>query len=194
MRVMIIKTNNILDDSFLYKNYDLKIFLGPHSQNLLFKRSLFRDPDKICESTCLVIPSSYDDTAVYKIMRREYKLDICWSKYLLNNEIEIINSLSREYEKHLSTQSLLRRIIFIEGLIRYAEKPSRIQINKDILDNIIVYHGVSSSSGIAIDDALKIQISFEHSGVIVIDYDNKQIYAEFYSGDEKLITSYFRFL
>ncbi|MGC9010239.1 MAG: hypothetical protein ACP5I7_06475 [Sulfolobales archaeon] len=175
MKVSIFKLERCEEPPYS-SEHDLIVLLGPHSKNLLLRKYFFRDIDSKCKNNCVIIPSSYDDTAVYKILEREYGMKIVWSTYV-HKELVVINSLHRDYSKYIQyysqNKSLKRIIVFIEASPKLKKDLS--YQNMEILNRLVVFHGVWGSPGVIIDDAIKISASLNYDHQVLIDYERRSL-------------------
>ncbi len=170
MRISIYKLEKCGSINELSEISNLRILLGPHSKNLLFKKYFFRYIDNLCRGNCVIIPSSYDDVAVYRILEREYNLKILWRNYWIN-DLLIINSPHKNYATHLNNNIAKRIVVFIEAHPKFLKNLSQTHIYGSLINKLIVYHGVWGSPGIYIDDLLKISASLNYDHFILIDYE-----------------------
>lgn len=179
MRVVVIKN---LSTSSRVSSQDteesLIILLGPLSKTLLLHKEIISELFGVYRERVVVIPSSYDDYAVYSILTREFNARICREKIRTNNNITIYCTSSRRFIDRLE-ESDSNEIIFIErGLI--VDPATSIFYSKDLLKRVIFYHGTSGSPGVLIDRYLKLWIPFEYSAYVEIDYKNRSIFSNFY--------------
>jgi len=170
MKISIFKLEKCEEPIYL-PDHDLIVLLGPHSKNLLLRKYFFKDLDK-CKDNCLIIPSSYDDVAVYKILEREYGMKIIWNIYV-HKDLILINSLHRDYNKYLQNESIKKFIVFIEASSKY--KKELFYQGEEVLNKLVVFHGVWGDPGILVDDAVKISASLNFDHQIMVDYEKKTL-------------------
>lgn len=148
---------------------DLYIVLAPLSREYLLETEVYREFFRLYRDRTVVIPSSYDDPSIYRILSREHNIKICWSEKPC---VSIPVSVRRA--AYLSREDLVwrgaREIVFIERSLRVDNEFWRDYPRRDmgVLDRIVVYHGTSDPIGISIDSVARVSLPYNYQGMLEV--------------------------
>ncbi|MEL9929683.1 MAG: hypothetical protein QXJ51_03700 [Sulfolobales archaeon] len=161
------------------EEWDLLILLGPLSRTLLLEQNLISRIFDIYKDRVIIIPSSYDDPSVYRIIVKAYNGIICRRELKSSRMIIRCTSSLSDLERIIRDSCReVRELVFIERSLRIDDNLGASSC-EDIMKRILIYHGTSGSPGIVVDRFLKIWISHGESVRILIDYDRRSLRIEF---------------